>query len=83
MNASFRFLVQGIVPLGALLGGALGERFGIRPTLLIGAIGELTAVLWLLLPSVRRVAMPANPPVAPLHPRIGTEPGGPGGYPGE
>lgn len=60
VNASFRFIAQGIVPLGALLGGALGERFGIRPTLLIGAVGELTAVLWLLLPSVRHAAMPTD-----------------------
>jgi MFS family permease len=83
VNASFRFLAQGIVPLGALLGGVLGERFGIRPTLLIGAVGELTAVVWLLLPSVRRAAMPADPLEEPSHPRIGEEPGGPGVYPGE
>lgn len=55
INASFRFLVQGIVPLGALAGGVLGERVGVRPTLLIGATGELAAVLVLLLSPVRRV----------------------------
>lgn len=47
-NASFRVMVQGVVPLGALIGGALGEAWGLRPTLLIGALGELTAIGWLL-----------------------------------
>jgi MFS family permease len=39
MNASMRFLVWGTIPLGAFLGGVLGSTIGVRPTLLIAAIG--------------------------------------------
>ena len=37
----------GVRPLGALLGGALGTWIGVRPTLMIGAVGALLGVLWL------------------------------------
>ncbi|MGH3234540.1 MAG: MFS transporter, partial [Streptosporangiaceae bacterium] len=40
MNATMRFLVWGTMPLGGLLGGALGSALGVRPTLLVAAIGE-------------------------------------------
>ena len=45
MNASVRFLVFGTMPLGALLGGALGSWLGIVPTLWIAAGGQLLAAL--------------------------------------
>jgi MFS family permease len=35
VNATMRILIMGLFPVGALLGGVLGERFGIRPTLWI------------------------------------------------
>ncbi len=41
MNASIRFCVWGVMPLAALLAGALGTWFGVVPTLWVGAIGEL------------------------------------------
>ena len=43
MNASMRFLVWGTMPLGAFLGGVLGSVIGVRPTLLIAAIGGMFA----------------------------------------
>ena len=46
MNATMRFIVWGTLPLGALLGGALGEWLGLRPALLIGAAGVPLAALW-------------------------------------
>jgi MFS family permease len=46
MNASIRFVVWGVMPIGALLFGALGEVIGVVPTLWIGAIGEVFAVLF-------------------------------------
>ncbi|WP_342748110.1 MFS transporter [Melghirimyces profundicolus] len=47
-NAAYRFAVAGTTPLGALLGGLLGTYFGLQTTLLIGALGTLSALLWLL-----------------------------------
>jgi hypothetical protein len=49
MNATINFISWGAVPFGGLLGGGLGELFGLRPTLLLAALGEILAVLWLLL----------------------------------
>jgi predicted MFS family arabinose efflux permease len=48
VNASFRFLVVGPQPLGSLLGGALGGLIGLPWTLVIGELGMLLAVLWLV-----------------------------------
>ncbi|MGR4881103.1 hypothetical protein ACIPUC_17105 [Streptomyces sp. LARHCF249] len=50
MTATFRFVVWGSMPLGALIGGILGQCFGARTALWAGALGELLAVLPLLLP---------------------------------
>lgn len=60
VNASVRFLVQGLTPLGALAGGALGLRLGLRPTLVLAAAGELLAALWLLA-SPLRAGSPSPP----------------------
>ena len=53
MNGTLDFVVAGLMPLGALVGGLLGERLGLRPTLLLAASGELLAVVWLLISPVR------------------------------
>jgi len=53
MNASFRFIVWGMMPLGALLGGFLGAQIGLRPTLTVSVIGGLLAPLWVLFSPVR------------------------------
>jgi hypothetical protein len=45
VNATMRFLLMGLFPLGALLGGVLGTAFGARTTLLIA--GGMIAVSWL------------------------------------
>ena len=52
-NASRRFIVWGVIPLGALLGGALGSWIGLRPTIVVGAIGGVLAVVPLVLSPVR------------------------------
>ncbi len=52
-------------PLGFLLAGALGQRFGPRGGLLIGGAAIVAlAVLMLLIPAVRRLDRRANPPGA-------------------
>jgi len=53
MNASMRFLVWGAMPLGGLLGGALGSAIGVRSTLLVAAIGQSLAFLWLFFSPLR------------------------------
>ncbi len=45
MNATMRFLVWGTIPLGAFVGGVLGETIGVRPTLVVAAVGGSLA--WL------------------------------------
>ena len=48
MNGVMSALQGGLVPVGALIGGVLGQTIGLRPTLFLSAGGELAAVLWLL-----------------------------------
>lgn len=52
MHGVMSTLGMGLIPVGALIGGFLGETIGMRPTLYIAAGGELAAVLWLLLTPV-------------------------------
>lgn len=56
MNASYRFFVTGITPLGALIGGTLGETLGLQMTINISAIGFLLILPWIFfspLPALR------------------------------
>lgn len=55
MNASYRTLGYGVIPVGALLGGAIGEAFGLRTALLVGAIGVAAAPLWIVISPVRHL----------------------------
>ncbi|WP_329117031.1 MFS transporter [Streptomyces sp. NBC_01465] len=62
---SSRFLAYGTIPLGALLGGALGETLGTRPALWIGTAGiPLAASLMFFSPIRGRRDMPTEPPAA-------------------
>lgn len=53
MNATMRFMVWGTIPIGAFLGGVLGNTIGLRPTLWVGAIGGCLTFLPVLLSPVR------------------------------
>ncbi|WP_326824066.1 MFS transporter [Streptosporangium sp. NBC_01756] len=53
MNATMRFVVWGVLPLGGLIGGVLGEVLGARTTLWISAALALLAVVPLLLSPLR------------------------------
>jgi predicted MFS family arabinose efflux permease len=67
MNASRRFVVWGTIPLGALLGGALGTAIGLRPTLVVGALGACFCFIPLLfspLRTIRELDLPLEPQVA-------------------
>ncbi|HEY8597629.1 MAG TPA: MFS transporter [Thermomicrobiales bacterium] len=54
-NATARVFIWGAMALGALAGGALGQWLGLRPTLILAAVGMLVAPLGLLLSPVRRL----------------------------
>ncbi len=55
MNASMRVLIWGPIPVGAILGGVLGGTVGIPETILLTAIGQSLAFLWVLFSPVRSV----------------------------
>jgi len=61
MNATMRFLVGGTVPLGGLAGGALGELLGLRPAMIVAAVGGLLAFLWVLASPVRALQRMPEP----------------------
>ncbi len=48
MNSVMRFIVWGTIPIGALVGGALGTWIGLRATIAVGAIGGSLAILWIV-----------------------------------
>jgi len=53
--ATNRFVVWGVIPIGSFVGGVLGSRLGLRPTLWIAAGGTLLAFIPPLLSPVRRL----------------------------
>ncbi|MDF3299449.1 MFS transporter [Streptomyces tropicalis] len=53
MTATFRFVVWGLMPVGALMGGILGQTLGPRQAMWIGVLGELAASLPILLSPLR------------------------------
>jgi MFS family permease len=55
VNAGYRLLAWGSMPLGALLGGILGELFGLRAVFLLAAGGQLLAVPLLFTIKERRI----------------------------
>ncbi|RJL30907.1 MFS transporter [Bailinhaonella thermotolerans] len=76
-NAAYRTLSFGVLPLGALTGGLLGDLIGLRAALVVGGVGLALAPAWVLLSPVRHLrtaeeARPgepgaAVPPPAPAH----------------
>jgi MFS family permease len=66
MNAVIRFMVWGTMPLGALLGGALGTWFGLRPAIWVGAIGAAFTFLPILLSPVRSIEKMPEPITEPV-----------------
>jgi MFS family permease len=48
MNASVRFIVWGTMPLGGLAGAIAGALIGVRATVILSAIGQTLAALWLV-----------------------------------
>jgi MFS family permease len=57
VNVSFRLLVFGTMPLGALLGGWIGQTAGIHTALAVGGIATGAGALWLVPLARRRAAL--------------------------
>jgi MFS family permease len=55
VNATRRFLVFGIQPIGALVGGALGDALGPQETLVVAAAVQVVALSALIASPLRRV----------------------------
>lgn len=45
VNATMRFMMLGVMPIGGILGGVLGTSLGVRQTLWIAAVGGLLSFL--------------------------------------
>jgi hypothetical protein len=62
MNATYRLLIFGALPLGALAGGLLGSAVGLRSALVIALIALTSPVAWLFFSPVFRLReMPLGP----------------------
>jgi MFS family permease len=55
MNASYRTVSFGAIPVGAFLGGAIAQAAGLRAALFVGAVGLLMSPLLILFSPVRHV----------------------------
>ena len=63
MNATYRLLIFGVPPLGALAGGLLGSAIGLRNALMISLLAMTTPLLWLPASPIFRIKeMPMAPP---------------------
>jgi hypothetical protein len=74
MNATMKFLVMGFTPVGAVMGGILGQALGLRATVLVAATGACLVALPVALSPLRQVQeMPQEPdpdPLTLLPPRV-------------
>jgi len=61
-----RFIVWGVIPVGALLGGVIASAIDLRAAIWIGAIGNAFAFLPVLLSPVRSLREMPEPVVEPL-----------------
>ncbi|GAB3564684.1 MFS transporter [Spelaeicoccus albus] len=56
MNATIRFVVWGTMPLGSFAGALIGEHFGVRTALFVGAIGAAFSFLPIFFSRLRQMA---------------------------
>ena len=54
-NASRRFVVWGVIPLGGIVAAALAETIGVRETIVVGAVGGLLAIGPILFSPIRSI----------------------------
>lgn len=61
VNATMRFINAGFVPIGALLGGLLGDAIGLRATLVVGVAGMFAAFFFVLFSPLRTMRVAPAP----------------------
>jgi Transmembrane secretion effector len=62
MNPTYRMLLFGALPAGAMAGGLLGNAIGLRPALITAAIALTSPILWIFFsPVFRLTEMPSRP----------------------
>jgi hypothetical protein len=73
--SSYDFTVSvGLMPIGLAAAGPISDALGLHQTLrAMSAVGVAAALLWLMVPAVRRVERPATAPA----PEPGLEPSAP------
>jgi MFS family permease len=62
VSATMRFMNTGMVPLGALAGGFLGEQIGLRGTLIVGVIGMFAGAFWVWASPLRSMRVEPDSP---------------------
>jgi len=65
MNASYRLILFGAAPIGAVFGGTMADLMGLRTALVIAVIGVTTPLLWIFFSPVFRLK---DIPTAPIEP---------------
>jgi Na+/melibiose symporter-like transporter len=48
VNATLHVVERGVIPFGAVAGGMLGDAIGVRPTLVVAALGIALGTVWLI-----------------------------------
>jgi MFS family permease len=64
VNATMRFFAGGLMPIGALAGGALGSVIGLPWTLVVAELGTLLGFAWLLFSPARALRVLPDPATA-------------------
>jgi MFS family permease len=55
VNSAAHLTFRGVLPAGALLGGALAQAIGLRTAMFVGAGGFLLSTMWLIFSPIRRL----------------------------
>jgi predicted MFS family arabinose efflux permease len=55
VNSAAHLTFRGVLPVGALVGGALAQQIGVRATMFVGAAGFLLSTLWLICSPIRHL----------------------------